>query len=150
MEQIKFKDIDNDCYQGGILLDDGCIICGCCGGLISVDDIGDNDQYIARIIARYGGAWQSLDTGILGDDIEDFDEYVEPFNPEDYSISQIKFKDRDDSIHGGILLEDGNILNGASGEIIAASDVCNGIVKVMVVYEDAWENLSELILGDDI
>lgn len=37
-KQIKFYDIENEVIHGGILLDDGDIICACCGGLIPVDE----------------------------------------------------------------------------------------------------------------
>lgn len=40
MKQIKFYDIENDCYHVGIELDDGNVVCGCCGGLLEKDDEG--------------------------------------------------------------------------------------------------------------
>ena len=42
MKQIKFLDIENDMVHGGILTDDGDIICACCGGLIPNDEITGN------------------------------------------------------------------------------------------------------------
>ena len=39
MVQVKFKDLDGLEY-GGIQLDDGDVICGCCGGLFTADEIG--------------------------------------------------------------------------------------------------------------
>lgn len=38
MTQIKFLDKENNEVHGGILLDDGSIICACCGGLIPADE----------------------------------------------------------------------------------------------------------------
>lgn len=38
MEQILFYDVENELYHGGILLDDGDILCACCGGIIEKDD----------------------------------------------------------------------------------------------------------------
>ena len=38
MKQIKFFDKENDLIHGGILLDDGDIVCACCGGLIPADE----------------------------------------------------------------------------------------------------------------
>ena len=38
MKQIKFYDIENELFHGGILLDNGDIICACCGGLIPADE----------------------------------------------------------------------------------------------------------------
>ena len=39
MKQIIFCDIENKTEHGGILLDDGDIVCGCCGGLIPQNEI---------------------------------------------------------------------------------------------------------------
>lgn len=39
MEMVKFKDLESNTILGGILTDEGNIICGCCGGLIEKDDI---------------------------------------------------------------------------------------------------------------
>ena len=39
MKQTKFYDRENDIVLGGIIDDDGNIICGCCGGLIEKDEI---------------------------------------------------------------------------------------------------------------
>lgn len=38
MQMVKFKDLENNVILGGILTDDGSIICGCCGGLVEKDD----------------------------------------------------------------------------------------------------------------
>lgn len=38
IKQIKFRDIDNDETLCGILLDNGGIICACCGGYVEPDD----------------------------------------------------------------------------------------------------------------
>ena len=45
MIQIKFKDLENDTIHGGIMLDDGDVICACCGGLIEKDDFNNKDYY---------------------------------------------------------------------------------------------------------
>ena len=37
-KQVKIYDIDNDMYHGGILLDNGDVICACCGGLLEADE----------------------------------------------------------------------------------------------------------------
>ena len=39
MKQVKFREIGEDIEIGGILLDDGKIICGCCGGLFEPEDV---------------------------------------------------------------------------------------------------------------
>ena len=41
MKQCKIYDIDNELYHGGILLEDGSVICGCCGSLLPADEIND-------------------------------------------------------------------------------------------------------------
>ena len=38
MKQIKWFDKENELVHGGILLDNGDIICACCGGLIPADE----------------------------------------------------------------------------------------------------------------
>ena len=38
MKMVKFKDLESNTILGGILTDEGNIICGCCGGLIEKDD----------------------------------------------------------------------------------------------------------------
>lgn len=38
MQMVKFKDLESNTILGGILTDEGNIICGCCGGLIERDD----------------------------------------------------------------------------------------------------------------
>ena len=60
MKQIKFYDIENDCVHFGILTDEGDIICGCCGGLIPSDEIGDTEDCTHKIIKIYDN-WKSLD-----------------------------------------------------------------------------------------
>lgn len=40
-KQIKFYDIENDCLQAGILLDNGDCICACCGGVFEASDMGE-------------------------------------------------------------------------------------------------------------
>ena len=39
MTQVKIYDIENNEFHGGILTDDGSIICMCCGGLIKNDEV---------------------------------------------------------------------------------------------------------------
>lgn len=65
MKQIKFYDKEADIVHGGILTDDGDIICGCCGGLIPGDEVGEFEDHV--IIKEYD-AWIDLDEAIIGDD----------------------------------------------------------------------------------
>ena len=65
MKQVRFIDKENDVIHGGILTDDGDIICGCCGGLIEKGDIGKTHQILE--VYKF---WVDLDEEILGDDYE--------------------------------------------------------------------------------
>lgn len=67
MKQVMFYDKANDMLHGGLLTDEGNIICGCCGGIIPADEIGgeDNDT---EIIKTYD-FWANLDEEICGDDL---------------------------------------------------------------------------------
>lgn len=68
MKQCKFYDKENKEVHGGILMDDGNIICGCCGSLIESDDIGDSDDCGFKIIEVYD-VWIDLTLEICGDNI---------------------------------------------------------------------------------
>lgn len=63
MKQIKFYDKENDSVHGGILTDDGDIICGCCGGLIEKDDVMSD-----IVILETYSEWIDLTEAICGDD----------------------------------------------------------------------------------
>ena len=58
MKQIKFHEIGEDIEIGGILLDDGNIVCGCCGSLFEPEDV--------EIIKEYE-SWIDLSEEIKGD-----------------------------------------------------------------------------------
>ena len=59
MQMVKFKDLESNTILGGILTDEGNIICGCCGGLIERDDC----QF--EIIENL--AWIDISNEILGE-----------------------------------------------------------------------------------
>lgn len=65
MKQIKFYDVFEGVpsIHGGILLDDGDVICGCCGGLLEAEEKDD----VWFIIEEYKD-WMNLDEAICGDD----------------------------------------------------------------------------------
>ena len=63
MKQIKFKDKENNEIHGGIMMNDGSILCGCCGGLITADEVGENGTH--EIIEVFN-TWVNLDDEILG------------------------------------------------------------------------------------
>ena len=64
MKQIKFYDKENDVVHGGLLDDDGSVICGCCGGRIEPDEIGDGYGCTHKILKVYDN-WVDLDDYIL-------------------------------------------------------------------------------------
>lgn len=71
MKQVMFYDKENDVKHGGILTEDGDIICGCCGGLIPADEIGDDcDHQILEVFDN----WVDLDEEICGDSLDNTDE----------------------------------------------------------------------------
>lgn len=59
MEMVKFKDLESNTILGGILTDEGNIICGCCGGLIEKDD----SQF--EIVEKL--SWIDISNEILGE-----------------------------------------------------------------------------------
>ena len=59
MKQIKFHEVGEDIEIGGILLDDGNIVCGCCGSLFEPEDV--------EIIKEYE-SWINLSEEIKGDE----------------------------------------------------------------------------------
>ena len=70
MKQVKIKDLENanarDSVHGGIMLDDGSVICGCCGGICPADERGETWE----LIEEYED-WVNLDCEILGDDFSE-------------------------------------------------------------------------------
>ena len=65
MKQIKFVDHmgpDKKEIHGGILLDNGDCICGCCGGIFEADERGETWD-----IVEVYDTWMNLDEEILGD-----------------------------------------------------------------------------------
>ena len=63
-KQIKFLDIENAVEHGGILLDDGNVICGCCGGIFEADEEG----ITWKLVHAYD-TWIDLTSEICGDDL---------------------------------------------------------------------------------
>lgn len=51
IKQIKFRDIESNEIHGGLLLEDGSVLCGCCGSLIEADEVGIDDEGRAVDIA---------------------------------------------------------------------------------------------------
>ena len=63
MKQIKFLDIENNEIHGGVLTDDGNVICGCCGGIQEAEDEG----ITWKLLTIYED-WINIDEAICGDD----------------------------------------------------------------------------------
>lgn len=59
MKQIKFRDNESGDIIGGILLDDGNVLCGECGSVLERDDV--------KILKEYP-YWVALSETIIGDD----------------------------------------------------------------------------------
>lgn len=59
MQMVKFKDLESNTILGGILTDEGNIICGCCGSLIEKDDV--NFEIIENL------SWIDISNEILGE-----------------------------------------------------------------------------------
>ena len=62
-EQIKFRDTENDAILGGILIDDRYIICGCCGGIIDLNE----EDCSAEILEHYPFNWIDISDAIVGE-----------------------------------------------------------------------------------
>ncbi len=75
MKQIMFKDIENESIHGGILLDNGDVICGCCGGLLKADEINQTWSNINTY-----DEWIDLDETICGDDLDYYEDENEDSN----------------------------------------------------------------------
>ena len=59
-KQIKFVDLENNSTHGGILLDDGNVVCGCFGGLFEREEEGTTWKAI-----EVYDSWESLDVAII-------------------------------------------------------------------------------------
>lgn len=59
-KQIKFKVFDNEI--GGIMLDNGDVICGCCGGIFSRNEKGKTWE----LVEDYGDYWVDISAEIIG------------------------------------------------------------------------------------
>lgn len=66
IRQVKIRDNSCDTDFGGIMLDNGDIICGCCGSLIPHDEL-NNLDYDFTLIKIYDN-WMNISNEILGDD----------------------------------------------------------------------------------
>lgn len=64
MKQVKIKDNSNDEIHAGILLDNGDVICLCCGGLIPAEKIGTGKEKTDEILKIYD-TWIDVSEWVL-------------------------------------------------------------------------------------
>lgn len=62
-KQVRFLDVENNAEHGGIQLDNGDIICGCCGKLIPADE--QDAEHGFELLEVYD-VWVDLDWEIMG------------------------------------------------------------------------------------
>lgn len=62
-KQIQFKDLENNEIHGGIELDDGNVVCACCGGLFEKEEKGETWEKVKSF-----KTWVNLDAEICGSD----------------------------------------------------------------------------------
>lgn len=83
MKQVVIQDLENKVKHGGILLDNGDIVCGCCGGLIEKSEIcydselentlselgiqysSEKDNYFSHRIIKIYPEWKNIDNEIM-------------------------------------------------------------------------------------
>ena len=65
-KQIMFLDMEDEPYMkhGGIMLDNGDVVCGCCGGIFEAADRGETWE----LLKEFDDFWVNLDEEICGDD----------------------------------------------------------------------------------
>lgn len=61
IKQVVFKDFENGATCGGIMLENGDVICGCCGGLLEADERGDTWD-----IVKFYDTWVDISREIIG------------------------------------------------------------------------------------
>lgn len=62
VKQVKFKELDGDNENGGIMLDNGDVVCGCCGSIFPVDERGETWE----LVEDYEGCWTNISAEIIG------------------------------------------------------------------------------------
>ena len=74
-KQVLFLDLEGTVHAG-LLLDDGCIVCGCCGSLVELGD------YLLLYVYK---KWVNIEEEICGDDLllKDFQRKVDSLSTEE-------------------------------------------------------------------
>lgn len=74
MKQIIFKDLEEGTTQAGFLMDDGTVVCGCCG-----EEYTGSEKGIKYEILKTSEYWADIQVAILVDNQELYN-YVETTN----------------------------------------------------------------------
>ena len=61
-KQVKFKEIGGSNEIGGIMLDNGDVVCGCCGGIFPIDEKGKTWE----LVEDYKDFWVDISAEIIG------------------------------------------------------------------------------------
>ena len=74
IKQLIFKDLDNNTIHGGLLLENGDVICGCCGAIQEHDD-----EEVTWKRLEVFDTWEDIDEAIYGDILNEYgdEEYDE-------------------------------------------------------------------------
>ena len=64
LKQCKFYDVVTELTHGGILMENGDVLCGHCGNIIHFDEFTDPTQY--KLLEVYD-SWMDLTETIIGD-----------------------------------------------------------------------------------
>lgn len=142
---VRFLDRENEVMHLGILLEDGRILCGCCGGTIEDDDIGTGDNCEHMITEHL--PWTPISAFILGDDAENREQVQDLPKPQTGTFEQIRYHDWKNGgiVKGGIITDDLHVIDGETGEILdPLSCFVDGSIHVLEVYKD-WKDLDKLL-----
>lgn len=61
-KQVKIKELEGGVEVGGIMLDNGDVICGCCGSIFPIDEKGQTWE----LVEDYGDCWVDISAEIIG------------------------------------------------------------------------------------
>ena len=88
--QVVFWDVDGDHWIGGIAYGD-VVICGCCGGVIPIEEIIEfAPADIVEPICAYGN-WCDISDDIVGGEMPDSWMYIyEPYDPTDEEMCEME------------------------------------------------------------
>ena len=133
-KQVKFKDLLNNEIHGGILLDNGDVICGDCGGIKE-----DADRGTTWELLKIFPCWSSLDLEICGDEL-----FMDDSN--NVPIILCRCKDCDGFIE----------VSGCRGACFPNGDACDGTAlgneclhgSLGYQIQAVWDGNKEVITSD--